>query len=249
MNRASRPCHLARQGRGGFSSLRYTSIVEELRGRCREESIFNSQRPISHRRSLGGAPIFPLSRDSIPKRRAEVLSLRIAMNSFFLLIGSYFIGTHILKFFGISLPVVQVAEASSLSRPAGRCSNNAMTTTTRMPSATCSQKIPAPCLLSADSAADRGSGLHFHRHHPGRECPIPRGVSRSGRPGRSYWVGILAASIFLCYAFADRLARALGATGMTVIVQLTSFLLVCIGVQIFWNGASVLLASALSRGG
>jgi multiple antibiotic resistance protein len=30
------------------------------------------------------------------------------MNSFFLLVGSYFIGTHILAFFGISLPVVQV---------------------------------------------------------------------------------------------------------------------------------------------
>jgi multiple antibiotic resistance protein len=35
----------------------------------------------------------------------------------------------------------------------------------------------------------------------------------------------------------------LGATGMTVIMQLTSFLLVCIGVQILWNGASALLAS------
>ena len=54
---------------------------------------------------------------------------------------------------------------------------------------------------------------------------------------------LLAVSIFLCYAFADRLAHVLGETGMTVIVQLTSFLLVCIGVQILWNGASVLLAS------
>jgi len=35
----------------------------------------------------------------------------------------------------------------------------------------------------------------------------------------------------------------LGATGMTVIMQLTSSLLVCIGVQILWNGASALLVS------
>jgi multiple antibiotic resistance protein len=54
---------------------------------------------------------------------------------------------------------------------------------------------------------------------------------------------LLAASIFLCYGFADRLARVFGATGMTVIMQLTSFLLVCIGVQILWNGASALLIS------
>jgi multiple antibiotic resistance protein len=54
---------------------------------------------------------------------------------------------------------------------------------------------------------------------------------------------LLAFSIFLCYGFADRLGRILGETGMTVIMQLTSFLLVCIGVQILWNGASALLTS------
>jgi multiple antibiotic resistance protein len=52
---------------------------------------------------------------------------------------------------------------------------------------------------------------------------------------------LLALSIFLCYGFADRLERVLGATGMMVIMQLTSFLLVCIGVQILWNGLSALL--------
>jgi multiple antibiotic resistance protein len=54
---------------------------------------------------------------------------------------------------------------------------------------------------------------------------------------------LIAMSIFLCYAFADRLARILGATGMTVITQLSSFFLVCIGVQIAWNGIKALLES------
>jgi len=51
----------------------------------------------------------------------------------------------------------------------------------------------------------------------------------------------VAATIYLCYAFADRLATVLGPTGTNVIVKLTSFLLVCIGVQIIWNGVSQLL--------
>jgi hypothetical protein len=42
---------------------------------------------------------------------------------------------------------------------------------------------------------------------------------------------------------ADRLAQILGATGMTVITQLSSFFLVCIGVQIAWNGIKALLES------
>ncbi len=59
---------------------------------------------------------------------------------------------------------------------------------------------------------------------------------------------LLAVSIFLCYGFSDRLCRVLGPTGLTVIVQLTSFLLVCIGVQILWNGASALLVSLPLQG-
>lgn len=39
---------------------------------------------------------------------------------------------------------------------------------------------------------------------------------------------VIAISIFLCYGFADWLARSLGKTAMTVIVRLSSFLLVCI---------------------
>jgi multiple antibiotic resistance protein len=60
---------------------------------------------------------------------------------------------------------------------------------------------------------------------------------------------IIAISIFLCYGFSDRLARALGATAMGVILRLSSFLLVCIGVQILWNGAKALLVAlpALSQ--
>jgi multiple antibiotic resistance protein len=52
---------------------------------------------------------------------------------------------------------------------------------------------------------------------------------------------IVAVTIYICYAFADRLSGALGPTGTNVIVKLTSFLLVCIGVQIMWNGVSQLL--------
>ncbi|MBA0086780.1 MAG: hypothetical protein HRJ53_17505, partial [Acidobacteria bacterium Pan2503] len=46
-----------------------------------------------------------------------------------------------------------------------------------------------------------------------------------------------------CYGSADRLARTLGRTAMTVITKLSSFLLVCIGVQIGWNGIKDLLES------
>ena len=57
---------------------------------------------------LGGSPIFlALTGDYAPAER-RLLSQRIAVNSFMLLVASCLIGTHILAFFGISLPIVQV---------------------------------------------------------------------------------------------------------------------------------------------
>jgi multiple antibiotic resistance protein len=56
-------------------------------------------------------------------------------------------------------------------------------------------------------------------------------------------IALIALSIFLCYVFADKLVRVLGKTGTTVTIRLSSFLLVCIGVQIMWNGLSTLLSS------
>src|SRR6202034_1849944 len=57
---------------------------------------------------LGGSPFFlALTREYSPEAR-KALSWRIAVNSFFLLVATYFVGTYVLAFFGISLPVVQV---------------------------------------------------------------------------------------------------------------------------------------------
>src|SRR5262249_50332789 len=55
-------------------------------------------------------------------------------------------------------------------------------------------------------------------------------------------MALIAVSIYLCYGFADALARILGEAAMSVIIRLSAFLLVCIGVQIVWNGISPLLS-------
>src|SRR6204780_1483315 len=57
---------------------------------------------------LGGSPFFlALTREYSPEAR-KALSWRIAVNGFFLLLATYFVGTYVLAFFALSLPVVQV---------------------------------------------------------------------------------------------------------------------------------------------
>lgn len=57
---------------------------------------------------LGNAPSFLVMTSWGSTEMRQVLAWRIAVNAFTLLLGSIFIGSHILAFFGISLPIVQV---------------------------------------------------------------------------------------------------------------------------------------------
>jgi multiple antibiotic resistance protein len=46
----------------------------------------------------------------------------------------------------------------------------------------------------------------------------------------------MALTVYLCYRFAPRLVSALGRGGTNVVVRLSAFILLCIGIQIMWNG-------------
>src|SRR5262249_20342675 len=57
---------------------------------------------------LGSAPMFLALTAGLSTPLRKWLAWRIAVNGFVLLVVSIFIGSHVLDFFGISLPVVQV---------------------------------------------------------------------------------------------------------------------------------------------
>jgi multiple antibiotic resistance protein len=193
---------------------------------------------------LGGSPIFLSMTTEYSPATRRALSWRIAINSFFLLVGSYFIGTYILSFFGISIPVVQVgggliviSTGWTLLKQGGDGDQKDAKRHIRPtdPFHNAFYPLTLPLTVGPGSisvAITLGANAPHHREFN----PLGIVVAIVGSV-------LLALSIYLCYAFSDRLGRILGATGMTVIIQLTSFLLVCIGVQIFWNGAKVLLAS------
>jgi multiple antibiotic resistance protein len=60
--------------------------------------------------------------------------------------------------------------------------------------------------------------------------------------------GIIALSILLAYRYAQRVGKRIGHTGMMVVVRLSAFIMLCIGVGITWNGVKSLLAQIGIRG-
>src|ERR1700742_2109430 len=57
---------------------------------------------------IADAPLFLGLTQFCTEAQRLILARRVALNSFFLLVGSMFIGSHVLEFFGISLPVVRI---------------------------------------------------------------------------------------------------------------------------------------------
>ena len=52
---------------------------------------------------------------------------------------------------------------------------------------------------------------------------------------------LVALAIFVTFRYAEPILRRLGPTGTAVLLRLSAFILLCIGVEIIWNGATALL--------
>ncbi len=194
---------------------------------------------------LGSAPIFLSLTEGQPHGARGILARQIAINGFLLLIGSIFIGTHILAFFGISLPVVQVgggmvvlANGWTLLQ---RKDEELIRDDKKREESCADLARQAFYPLTLPLTVGPGSisvAITVGANHPeGQQSQWPLLVASVIGPA------IVALTIYLSYRFAENVARALGDTAMNVILRLSSFILLCIGVQILWNGLHTLLRS------
>jgi len=193
---------------------------------------------------IGGAPVFLSLTLYYDRETRKLLARRIAMNSFILMLASYAVGSHVLAFFGISLPVVQVG-GGMIVVSAGwallkQKDGNDREAVERTVSGT---DVFRDAFYPLTLPLTVGPGSISVAITLGANEPRNLGASLLSILAAAIGSAFVAATIYLCYAFADRLVIVVGPTGTNVIVKLTSFLLVCIGVQIVWNGVSQLLRS------
>jgi multiple antibiotic resistance protein len=193
---------------------------------------------------IGGAPVFLLLTRDYAAGTRRVLARRIAMDSFILLIASFTLGAHVLSFFGISLPVVQVGGGLIVISTGWAMLNQKDANDQDSPRRT----VTCPDVLSQafyplTLPLTVGPGSISVAITLGANTPQHLGANLLSILAAAIGSAFLAVTIYLCYGYADRLASKMGPTGTTVILKLTAFLLVCIGVQILWNGASRLLSS------
>ena len=81
----------------------------------------------------------------------------------------------------------------------------------------------------------------FDEHFPGH--PVYPGSLVIESLAHTAGIVVVVVSVFLTYRYADRILSRLGPTGTVVLVRLSAFILLCIGVQIVWSGLFTLLGS------
>ena len=192
----------------------------------------------------GAAPIFLAMTQGASREVRAVLARRIAFNVFFMLVAAMFVGSFVLEFFGISLPVVRVAGGllvcstawQLLTAPDPQVTGDAALTAGSVSFDDLSQRAFYPLTFpltcgpgSIAVAITLGASLQSSK--------VPLLSMASAVVG----LLLLAATVFVFLRFAERILRPLGKNGTTVFLRLMAFVLLCIGVQILWDGMSELL--------
>jgi multiple antibiotic resistance protein len=191
---------------------------------------------------LGGMAIYLSMIGPLDAEERARMAMLVAINSFFLLVASILIGSYVLDFFGISIPAVQIGGGfvvctigwSLLKSPAVPAMSD-------RPSAADIDVVRQRAFFPLTLPLTVGPGTISVAVTLGAD---PAGNLRTiftTTLAHVLGVFVIAVSIYVCYRYADRILRRLGSAGTNVLMRLTSFILLCIGVQIMWNGIRTLL--------
>lgn len=187
----------------------------------------------------GVAPIFLSMTPGASDATRKLLARKIGINIVLLLTAAMLVGSHILGFFGLSLAVVKIAGGMLV-----------IANGWRLISADSTPDAPPVSASPAWGAEEISSRAFYPLTFPLTVGPGSISVAvtlGAGSPGTGLTiVPALAGSIigivtvgllaYLSFRYAAEVVRRLGTTGTVILLRLSAFILVAIGVEIFCGG-------------
>ncbi|MEN0072869.1 MAG: MarC family protein [Paracraurococcus sp.] len=202
---------------------------------------------------LGGALAFHGMTQWLTAQQRARLARAIALNSFFVLVVSLFLGSRVLNFFGVSLDALRIAGGLAVAvagwtmlKQDPEAGNKERSATSALDTAPVERMAFFPLTLPLTT----GPGSIAASIALGAE----RRASGLGDLLVSATASVLiaasvAASVWLAYSRASGLVQRLGPRGTLVASKLAAFLLLCIGTEIMLTGASDALRNVLASRG
>jgi multiple antibiotic resistance protein len=196
---------------------------------------------------FGVAFVFLTMTGDIPNQARKAIAHRVGLYSFIILVASLFIGSQIMRFFGITIPALRIAGGMVVA-----LSGWSMLTA---PDAGAARTVP--------QTREAIEGMIFFpltvplTTGPGSiAAAIALGANRTG-PLREIFANVIAslliavlvaATVTFAFANADKFARWVGREGTRVISRLSAFLLICVGMQIILTGLADVVPPLISHG-
>jgi len=201
---------------------------------------------------LGSALLFVGFVGEVPISLYRSLARRIAINILIFFAVIELVGSAILNFFGISLPIVEVSGGLVIAAMGWSLLNQ-------------QDVSPGEKKLERTAEADEVSNALAAKSFYPFTFPLTVGPgslvvtltlsAQASQPNLSNTliahIGIFVAAfamsilVYICYANAPRITRAIAPTTAHGILRVVAFFLLCIGVQIAWNGLSALVTTFL----
>jgi multiple antibiotic resistance protein len=199
---------------------------------------------------IEAAPFFLGLTTGLSSAERTMLARKVAINGFALLLGSMLLGPWLLVFFGIELPVVRIAGGLVVTALGWKLLSQESWSDHGSMQAGTERKVGSFYPLTMPLTVGPGSmsvAITIGSRKPATEVHWGEwknlGEIALHALGALAGVIAIAITIYVAYRFAENLARALGATGLEVLVRLSAFILMCIGIEIVWNGYSALIAA------
>jgi multiple antibiotic resistance protein len=192
---------------------------------------------------LGSAAIFVNLVGPVASTTQRLLAQKISIYSFFLLIGSLLWGVHVLTFFGIDIYAVQIGGGlvvaatgwSLLNQDTGQAKTAAIADDQILENAFYPFTLPITVGPGSISVAiTLGAHLPPELHEHSLFSPRVLIAALCG-------VTLICVIIYVCYLYARKAEQLLGRSGTSMVMRLSSFILLCIGVQIISSGIKAYL--------
>lgn len=199
------------------------------------------------------APIFLSLTEGASLATRAALAKRIALNALMMLVIAMTLGHIVLAFFGISLAIVRVGGGMLVIASAWRLVNSPDGGTghaAQLAEPFTSEMARARAFYPLTFPISCGPGTIAAAITVGASLRDDQTATSMVRLAGSLPALLLVSfSLFLCLRFAARFLHKLGESGTAVFMRLSAFILLCLGVQIVWDGISELLLQWLVRAG
>lgn len=198
---------------------------------------------------FGMAPIFASMTLGYDMTVRRTMAMRVAVHGLALLVASFFVGSYVLDFFGVSIGAVQLGGGLVVMISGWRILNQqsnvsdrnlAQTPSTEAMLSQAFYPLTMPLTVGPGSIA---VALTLGGNAKG-ESHLRHVASDIGALAGMALIGL---TIYLCYRFSDGLERLLGPTGTSILIRLSAFILICIGIQIMFNGADQFYAEMVQN--